>query len=229
MSIQIVMVLMLIFGIPMSTPNPREAVDSYLKELTPEEFVELSYDVDKYLDNTYDDVLEYSIGETWSVREQFRHRWLPGEIDYVAMLAHTEALNLGEAGMVSVVSTASERFTSPIWCTSGYCSKTITEEIDRRNQFDGTYFATLRGMQYSEVSRDAYLSVYKYILGYNNETACIGYEYYNSLVDSPHQCAIYTDQGFFGKFFSTEAFVQNKEEGHYRNLVPERRFHGHIE
>lgn len=229
MSIQIVMVLMLLFGIPLATPNPREAVDQELSQLTPEEFMELSISIDEYLDSPFGDVLYYSIGDEWSVREGLRHRWRPGEIDYVAMLAHTEARNLGEVGMVSVVSTASERFTSPVWCTSGYCSRTITEEINRRNQFDGTYFAVLRGMTYEEVDRSAYLAVYKYILGYDNPNACLGFEYFNAIPDRPYQCAIQTSDGFFTNFFSTSDFERYKEQGQYRNLISERRFHGHVE
>jgi hypothetical protein len=184
------------FNLP-KTNNPSATLDAYLLRLTPEEFTSQA-----------DEAMEYE--------------WTKEDIDYAALLVQTEAGGMGEDAQLSILSTVYGRFTSPAWCSRGYCSKSVYEEMVRPNQFIGPEVAIrMRGKgAYDRIRPQSYLVVYKFILGFRGSCSGDGgFEYFNSYPGGPSTCKIVDESnGQFVEFSSTPRYETEKAEGHYRNV-----------
>lgn len=237
---EIILVLLLLFGIPTTVDNPNQAISDELLQLTPEEFLKLLdqevtiHDVEtvdivhngEYLIDSY----QIPVDRTVTLSDYLDYDWTLDDINYAALLVDTESLVLGEVGMMSSLSTAFARYISPIWCQSYYCSDLLYEEILRPNQFHGPLFSIKNGRSFArhDVS---YLAVYKFILGlepekdpdititnYSDQESCMDFEFFNSTPDGYGECIIETTDGrYVMNFYSRDRFSTAIEEGDYRN------------
>jgi len=225
------LIALVLLGIPiMGDANTQEAINAELIQLSPEEFLNLEYDL--YRDFSYDEAhfLEHELGMSTRLRlrDTLEYEWTVLDIEHAALMVQTEMYTLGEAGMISALSTAYERMASPLWCSYNFCSADLYTEMRRPRQFFGPEVALQNGATYEDVLPKSLLVVYKFILGYREGEyvfditdgseeggLCLGYEYFDTGIAS---CEI-SSGWWYIPFFSSDIFIGHQENQEYRNLI----------